>query len=134
MSQFQSHNYKVIEKNDENYRHSVIEKDNIKATFTVRDFEDNIAAMQRTIKEVSAKYEHEKVIMANIEEHHPFVKDMSEQDILTVWMYREAQEVVKQYEPRIVEFKKALETEQAELEYVKEQLKGDLGIDNGEQK
>lgn len=125
MQQFKNHNYKVVEP-AEDWRDSVIEKDQITAKFTIREFEDNIERMNKTIRELEAKFKHEKVVVNNIEHHHPFVKDMSEQDQYTVWMYREAKEVVKQFEPRIEEFKKALQEEIQQMTYVKRLLKDDL--------
>lgn len=125
---FHNHNYKIIEEK-EDWKDAVIEKDNIRATFSVRDFENNIERMEKTIREISAKFLHEQLIVKNIEEHHPFVKDMSDQDVHTVWMYQEAKEVVKQYEPRLTAFEEALKTEKAELEYVKGLLA--LDKDNG---
>ena len=126
MQQFKNHNYSIVE-SAEDWKDSVIEKDNIKASFTIRQFEDNIERMNKTIREIEAKYKHEDVVVKNIEEHHPWVKDMSEQDLYTVWMYQEAKEVVKQYEPRIKEFKDAVQTEMQEMEHVKRKL--NLGKD-----
>lgn len=125
---FHNHNYKVLEAS-EDWKDTLIEKDNIRATFSIRDFEQNIERMEKTIREVEAKFKHEKLVMDNIEKHHKFIKKMTEQEIYTAWMYREAQEVVKQYEPRLKEFKEAVETERAEMEHVKELLA--LGKDDG---
>lgn len=126
MKQFKNHNYKIIEPN-EDWKQSVIEKDGITAKFTIQNFEDNIERMTKTIKEIRAKFNHEQVVVNNIEEHHPWVKDLSEQDLYTAWMYQEAKEVVKQYEPRLKEFEDALQTEVQETTYVKKLL--ELGKD-----
>lgn len=125
-TQFKNNKYKVLKSSDD-WKDTVIEKKwPATGTFTVRKFEDNIAYMEKTLRELNAKFMHEQVVKNNIEEHHPFVLQMSEQDLYTAWMYREALEIIKQYAPRIDEFSEALQTEKDEVEHVKTLLGEEL--------
>lgn len=116
------HNYKIVEEK-EHWKDSVIEKDNIVAKFTIRDFENNIERMQKTLRELEAKHKVELAVMDNIERNHPFVKDLTDEQLNTAWMYQEAKAVVVQYAPRIAEFYEALNAEVKEMEDVKKRFK-----------
>lgn len=116
--------YKVLEEK-EDWKDNVIEKRGLTATFTVNDFEKNIERMQKIIKELEGTHRLNLATMENIEHHHPFVKEMSEQDLNTAAMYYEAKQIVKQYAPRIAEFYEALNTEAKEKDYVIELFKLD---------
>jgi len=115
---FDKYTYAVTDKK-EDYKETVIEKSGITVPFTLGALETSITDMEKTLKELRAKYNHEKIIKENIEQHHPFVLDLTPEQKHTVYMYLEACEVVKQYEPKIAEFDEALQSDKAELEYVK---------------
>lgn len=97
----------------------MIEKTNITADFTIRQFEQNIERMQKTIKELEGTHKVNLAIMDNIERNHNFVKTLSDEEMNTVAMYWESAQIVRQYAPRIAEFYEALNAEAKEMEEVK---------------
>lgn len=119
--EYNNHTYVVKEK-AEDIRDSVIEKSNIKVDFTIAHYERNIADTEKTVKELKAKLNHEKLMKENIEEHHAYVKDLTAEQLHVIPQYVEACEVVRQYEPRIAEFETALAEDKAEMEVVMKML------------
>jgi ABC-type multidrug transport system ATPase subunit len=118
------HTYEILEKNEDN-RLTLIEKGNLTTKFSLKDLETNITDMEKTLKELNAKYNHDKLVKENIEENHPWVKELDEMKLHTVYMYIEACEVVRQYEPKIKEFEVALEADKEEAEYIKANVLND---------
>lgn len=116
--------YRVVEANEDASK-AVIEKGNITVRFTLTDHQSSIADMEKTLRELNAKYNHDKLIKENIEEHHPWVLELDEMKRHTVYMYLEACEVVKQYEPKIKEFEDALATDKDEVEFIKSTILND---------
>lgn len=114
-----NHNYKIKEEN-KNWKDTVIEKSGITADFTIRQFEDNIERLGKTLKELEATHKLNLAQMDNIERNHKFVKKMSDQDLNTAHMYWESKQIVAQYAPRIAEFYEALGIEKKEMDEVKE--------------
>lgn len=121
---FNSQHYK-IKKKKKDWKDTIIEKSNITADFTIRQFEENIENLQKTLKELEATHKVHLATMDNIERNHSFVKEMSEQDLNTCAMYYESKQIVKQYAPRIAEFYEALNHEAKEMEFVKNKFKFD---------
>lgn len=109
--------YKIIDAK-ENPRESVIEMTGQPVKFSLYEMEGNLQNSEKTVKELTAQVEVSAAKMANIEEHHPFVKDMSEQDLFTCHMYQEAKAIVKVGEKKIEEFRVAIETDKKALEDV----------------
>lgn len=71
---------------------------------------------------MSAQVALEKAKMFNIEEFHPFVKDMSDKDMLTVSMYYEAKVIVQKSEPKIKEIQDAIKDSSDEVKLITEKL------------
>ena len=113
--------YKLIKK-DDNILDCIIEKRNLTSEFTIRQIEANLAAMAKLKKELIAKLELEKSKVENIEHFHAFVKDMSEQDRNTVYMYQEALEFVKQIEPKLQEVEEVVKADETTILEAKEAL------------
>lgn len=99
--------YKIKEKN-ENPLDTVIEKTGQSISFTLRGAEDNKISMEKMLKEFKAQLDLDSAKMKNIEDHHPFVLDMSEQDLFTVHMYMESKVVVKKLPEKIEQTEQAL--------------------------
>jgi uncharacterized protein YukE len=112
------HSYNIKEAK-EDWRDTVIEKTNITSDFTIRQFEQNIERLQKTLKELEATHKLNLAMMENIERNHKFVKKLTDEEKNTVAMYWESQQIVKQYAPRIAEFYEALGAEAKEMEAVK---------------
>ena len=104
----------------------VIEKRGLTSEFTIRDINSNLARMEKVTKELQAQLELEQAKMTNIEHFHPFVKDLSPEDLHTAWMYREAQEYVTQIVPKLEEIKNAVAADEKTVAEVKEALNLDV--------
>lgn len=115
--EFQKYTYTVKEINEDS-KLTVIEKSGITADFKLSDFDANIIDMEKTLREITAKYNHEKLMKENVEEHHKFVLDLTAEQKHVLGVYLEACAVVEQYKPKIDEFEEALAIEKAEREYV----------------
>lgn len=110
--------YTIPTPNEADPRDSVIEKRGDVYTFTFNDIEREKIRYGKTLKELVGNRDFQAAKMKNIEEHHPFVLEMSEQDMFTAHMYQEAKAVVVVCDPKIAEVEKLLkdyEDEQAEL-------------------
>lgn len=115
---FTQHTYKVIKENKKDSTLTLIEKGNITSDFTLSDFQRNIIDMEKTVKELTSKYQHDLLVKQAIEKHDPFVLKLTEDQRYAVAKYIEVCEVVKQYKPKIKQFATALAVEKAEMEYV----------------
>ena len=115
---FTQHTYKVVKENKKDSTLTVIEKGNITSDFTLSDFQRNIIDMEKTVKELTSKYQHDLLVKQAIEKNDPFVLKLTEDQRYAVAKYIEVCEVVKQYKPKIKQFATALAIEKAELEYV----------------
>lgn len=100
----------------------VIEKRGGVDEFTINDIELNTKNLLNTKKELEAKKNYENVKKENIESHHPFVLEMSAQDLFTAWMYKEASGWVKICDEKLAEIEKQLETDALELAEIKKQI------------
>lgn len=119
--------YKIKESN-EDPRDTVIEKTGHKIHFTMREVEKTQAVNKTNRQNIEAKCKVEKAKIINIEENHAFVKDMSEQDLHTVYMYFEAKKIVEMAEAKLKEFDEQEKELNKELDAIKKQIP-DLGID-----
>jgi hypothetical protein len=119
---FAQHTYKITKENKKDPTLTVIEKGNITSDFTIADFQRNIIDMEKTVKELSSKYQHDLLVKQAIERHDPFVLKLTEDQRYAVAKYIEVCEVTKQYRPKIKQFANALAAEKLEMEYVKQNV------------
>lgn len=106
--------YTIKEKKD-NPRESVIELHGKPIEFTLYGMEASIAGAEKTIKELESTSKLNAAKMDNIERNHPFVKEMSEQDLFTAHMYQEAKAIVLVCNKKADEFKAAKAKDEAAL-------------------
>jgi hypothetical protein len=112
--------YSVVEKAADPLD-SVIEKTGATVKFTMRQLDQADAQMQRTLKEITSQRDLEKAKMTNIENNHPEVLKMTDEQLFTAAMYQEAKRMVGMLDPKIVEFQKALDTDLAEKAVIETQ-------------
>jgi hypothetical protein len=103
------HKYKVIEEN-EDYKLSKIEKTGGVVHFTINDIEADERNYNKLLKELTAKKALEEAKMKNIEDHHPYINDFTDEEKFTVHMYQEAKIMVDALAPKIKEIEGALAT------------------------
>lgn len=104
--------FKIVNRAPDN-RDYVIEQTGHPSFFTMREVDENSTHHKKLRIELNAKKDYEAKKMENIEEHHAFVKELSEQDLFTAHMYFESKEAVKMCKIKLNELDKA-ESELAE--------------------
>ena len=109
---------------------AVITKSGISVDFTPQEMRNEQAQCEKFLAELNAKLDLEKAKMSNIAEHHPFVKEMSAQDLFTAHMYQEAKAFVDVIPSKVEEVTAQLEESRAELALISAML----GLDFGEKK
>lgn len=120
---YQDFKFSVKEK-AEDPKDSVIEKRGHVLTFTIRDVENHLVDLEKGLREFSAQKGVEEAKIVNFEEHHPFLKDMSEQDIHTAYMYQIAKNNIKELAPKTEAIEKQIADYKCELEEVNKQING----------
>lgn len=100
--------YTLKDKKDD-IKDSVIVKTGDVAEFTLNEFESSYSYNLKALKEIEAKVKLEKATIKNIEKNHPFVKDLSEQDLHTAKMYYESKSFLKEGEPKLELFKEGVQ-------------------------
>lgn len=109
--------YKVLEQATD-YKDSKIQKSGITSTFTLREIETNRAALQKLQTELEAQIKVQDATTTNIENFHPFVKDMTMEDMHTAGMFYEARAYRDQCQKKLDEVQKLLADEAAEEETI----------------
>lgn len=114
----------AVEGENADPRQIVIKKGNIEAKFTIADMEGEQVQCEKIIREIEGKLKLEHARATNIETHHPFVKEMSDKDLLTAHLYYEAQTFLKGLPPRL----EAMKAQLAESVEEKAHILKTLGI------
>lgn len=100
----------------------IIEKRGAVQEFTMNDIEYNMKNLLNTKRELEAKREYENARAENIEHHHPFVKNLTDEEIVTVWMYKEATGLRKMCDDKLKLINEQLEKDLEEIEEIKNQI------------
>lgn len=95
-------------------RDRIIEKRGDVVEFSMNDIDNHINLLTKARKEHAGMVEHEDAIVNNIEHFHKFVKKLTDEQLLTAWMYKESKEKSKIHNNKIKEIDEQLE------EYAKE--------------
>lgn len=90
--------------------------------FSMNDIEKNFLDFRKFKKEQEAQIAHQEAIMKNVEHFHPFVLEMSEQDLLTAWMYKEAKGNLEKYKKNLDKVDTAIAELESEVAQIKEQI------------
>lgn len=114
--------YSAPEIDAANPRDSVIEKRGYTITFTLTELEANDRQMAKQVKELEAKRDYEAAKMTNIETNHPFVLDMSEQDLFIAHMYMEAKATRRVCDMKAKEIQQQLAEDAAEIAEILKQV------------
>lgn len=99
-------------------RDRVIEKRGDVVEFSMNDIDNHINILTKARKEHAGMVEHENAIVDNIEHFHKFVKKLTDEELLTAWMYKESKEKSKIHGNKIKEIDEQLaeyDKEKAEI-------------------
>lgn len=109
------HTYTIKTEHQEDPNASVITKSNVDVDFTLHDLKANKLEFTKMLRQLKAQKELADAKMKNIEDHHPFVMDLSEEQAFTVHMYQEARAMSRVCGNKIPEYEK-------ELAYIEEEF------------
>lgn len=90
--------------------------------FTLNQVEAAQAHYQKTLKELKAQIELDSAKMSNIEHFHPEVKDYTDEQLVTAWLYQESKGRVKLYSEKVVEIEDQLKSDAEEIEEIYKQI------------
>jgi hypothetical protein len=113
--------YRIL-KDEEDYKKIVIEKSGIKGEFTIEKIEAHEDYLNKAKTEVDAKIKLEEAKVSNVEEHHAFVKDLTDEQIFTVALYGRAKAELKMAKEKELEIATALLDYAVEKSYIIETL------------
>lgn len=103
--------YKILK--DENGELTIEKKGKV-FSFSSLDVIKDLEQLNKQKKAYEAQRELNRAEMKNMEEFHPFVKELSDEDIHTAHMYWESKKMVDALDKKLPEFDDAIaETEQA---------------------
>ena len=112
----------TIKEENENIKDAIIEKTGHSIQFTLQDMERNEQDLNKFKKECEATANNRKLTIENIESFHPFVTELSEEDLHTAFMYYKAKEDYKAYTSKRDEVVKVLNESYEEKVEIKKQL------------
>lgn len=103
-------------------RERVIEKTGHVTEFTMKDVDESMLIVDRNIKELQAKRDVEDAKMQNIQHFHPFVLEMSDEDLMTAWLYQESKGMKELCDNKLKEIIEQKEKDLAEIAEIKAQI------------
>ena len=103
-------------------RERIIEKRGHVVEFSLKELEEAGEAMRKQRKEQEAMLTHRNAVIENIEHHHPFVKDFSEEELLTLWMYKDALGNRDMFKSNIEKLDKQLKEDEEEIKEILKQI------------
>lgn len=113
--------YKIIEKG-EDIKDAQIEKRGHVITFTMREVEAHVSQLKKLFTEVTAKAAVEKAKMTNVENYHPFVLKMSDEDLSTIHTYMTAKMMFEVASGKAEEIEKQLKEYEVETADILKQI------------
>ena len=105
--------FKIVKKDKKDFKASVVERSNMKNEFTLHDVENNVKELDRMEKELSSQKSLCEKTCDNITRNHPFVKDLTPEQIHHVWMYQENKTVVDDASAKLDEVAETLDNYKA---------------------
>lgn len=89
---------------------------------TLNGLENTQRQREKQIKELKAKSELEKAKMENIESFHPFVKEMSAQDLHTAYLYNQAKALSEGCDNEIEKLQGWMDSDNKEIQEIYKQI------------
>lgn len=104
------------------FKERVIEKHGEVIPLTLKEIEDTITENVKRRKENVAKLEYETAKKKNIEHFHPFVKDLTPEQLFTAHMYKEACAWIEISSKNIEDIDNQNKIDNEEIEEIKKQI------------
>lgn len=115
------HTYSVLKEN-ENPSQSIIRKSNVNVDFTLDELAANEKSYRKLLNECASQKNLADAKMKNIEDNHPFVMDLTEEQAFTVHMYQEARAMSRVCGNKIPELQKEIEYIESEKKEIEKQI------------
>lgn len=117
--------YKVTEQNFDNPNKSILEstQTEVKHKFSLQEVIDNDNASYKMKKENEANLKIVKAKVKNIEDHHSFVTEFSDEQLFTLHMYVEEKAKVKGFTDEVEKADEFIETYKTIKKEITEQTK-----------
>lgn len=125
MSEEKKPEYKFNFKEDQEevpLKERVIEKRGSVVEFTMVGIENDINNFLKMMRETKGNIDNKQAVLSNIDMHHPFVKEMSEFDRATVYLYQEAFAKVKANKKVLENLQTQFDEYLEEIGWIKEQI------------
>ena len=90
--------------------------------FSYNEVVKNLEALHKLKRELGGQIIHEEAVISNVEHFHPFIEAMSEADLLTAWMYKEAKGRSMGYDIKLKEVDTVIADVEAEIVMMHEQI------------
>lgn len=100
----------------------IIEKRGDIIEFSFSELENNIEKLKKLKVEIEAKIKHEEAVCENIKHFHSNITEMSEEDLLTAWMYKNSKGEIDIYSDKLKKVEDSLAQDSKEMEDILEQL------------
>lgn len=113
--------YEIIEENENPYE-KIIKKSGVTIEFTYRQFNLEQQQLKKDKKELQSNANICSAIIQNIENHHPYVKDFDEKQLIAISQYWTHKNRLKELEPALKETVEAIEKNEQELALIREQF------------
>lgn len=121
--------YKIVKEEDDDI---TFEKSAFTYEFTKSGVVDNILYLRKIIKQMKGQIGINSAEMENIEHFHPFVKDMTEEDLQVAFMYERSLATRNEAMKKLEEAELAEKEELATVAKIEEQLGIKIEVPNNE--
>lgn len=115
-----SYEYKIIENNDDPDL-AVVEKSGISVKFTVKEIKENLAYARKQQREIQQTCKVAEATKINIKGTHPHIAEMSEEDLVAAYLYRQAIGTVTQALEKLAEIDEVIKQDEQSLKELIEQ-------------
>lgn len=113
--------YEIIEENENPYE-KIIKKSGVTIEFTYRQFNLEQQQLKKDKKELQSNANICSAVIQNIENHHAYVKDFDEKQLIAISQYWTHKNRLKELEPALKETVEAIEKNEQELARIREQF------------
>ena len=110
-----------MKKNNKVAKDVVLEVSGITHLVSLREIETDVKYLEKARKEIDGMLGVEKAKMKNIENNHPWVKKLSEIELLTAFLYYESMAVDKEAIPKLKEINRQLKVYKKEIKDIANQ-------------
>lgn len=112
----------TIKETNEDIKKAVIVKTGHETEFTLERVAYNEEVLLKNKREVDATLKHHQLIIDNVIEHNPFIKDLTDEQQHAVHMYYESNSVKRQCEDKLNEIGTNIFNSAMEVAEIKKQL------------